>query len=708
MLKRTLIIGASLLLAAHIATAGYLDDIGLTELRARDASLDGSGVTVAQVEASTTAGDWQTDPANMGLSSGIFAYFYTDSDDTDEINTEYPDGAEFSLSLESSHANNVGLNFFGATTGVAPKVEAIQIFSAGYFFYDGKTNDLGTVVTSTSIIYNSTSTGAKIINQSYVYTDGAPDYTPTEYSSNDELFDDYAATHDVLFINGVGNTTGAPPSPATMYNGIAVGLISGSSSIGPTDNGRIKPDIAAPSNLTSYATPYVAGCATLLVQAGNRGDAGTVTSSTDIRTLKALLLNGATKTTGWTQIDDEPLDRNHGAGALNINRSHLQLAAGQYSEIENNTVTDSGADHLPPSNSSNTASNTGWNLSTLTNTSTRSGFTRTYYDSTDHYYFNCDATEASTFNLNATLVWNRNENRSAINNLDLFLYQEDGTLVASSISSVDNVEHLYELDLAPGRYVLSVYKPESGRDSTSETYALAFNFEAGAPVAADSASAVTQSSSTILLGWNDNAGNETGYRIERSTSGGTYSTLTTLEADTQSYLDASCDAGTTYDYQIIAYNDDGDATAAEASATSYTIQEDWRLLYFSTTADTGDAADDADPELDGLINILEFATGSDPETASSPPIDISELVDNRQFSFTWRNNSTLNFSLCYSEDLSTGFNYYSSSSIDGDWGSKLEFIHSVPIDSELDTLTYGIKDTVSSDKVFIRLQINAP
>jgi len=708
MLTSKNIISVSLALIVHTATAGNLDDIGFTDLKTRDASLDGSGVTVAQVEA---ASNWQTDPADMGLSSSIFSYFTTDLDDTDEINTEYPDGFEFSQSLESGHANNVGLNFFGTSAGVAPGVEAIQVFSASYFFYDGKTNDSETLVTSTSIIYNSTATGAKVINQSYVYTDGAPNYTPTEYSNNDQFFDNYAAEHDVLFINGVGNTTGAPPSPATMYNGIAVGLISGSSSIGPTDNGRIKPDIAAPSNLTSYATPYVSGCATLLVQAGNREDAGagTASSSTDIRTLKALLLNGATKTTGWTQIDDEPLDRKHGAGALNINRSHLQLSAGQYGETEDDTATDSGAAPLPPSNANNTASNTGWNLSTLTNTSSGHWRNPTYYDSTDHYYFNCDATEASTFNLTATLVWNRNQGRSNINNLDLFLYKiGDDQPVASSISTVDNVEHLYELDLAPGHYVLSVYKPESGRDSTSETYALVFNFEAGIPVAADNANTSPQSSSSIQLDWDDNAGNETGYCIKRRISGGSFSSLTTLGADSESYTDSTCAAGSTYDYQIIAYNDHGDAPAAETSASTYTTQEAWRLLYFNVTTGTDDAADDADPELDGLVNILEFATGSDPETASSHPINHTALIGSRQFSFTWRSNSALDFSIGYSEDLSTGFTYYTSSTINTDLSPHLELIDSVSIDDDLDTLTYGVKDTVSSDKVFLQLQINAP
>ncbi|MDZ4401671.1 M6 family metalloprotease domain-containing protein [Prosthecobacter sp.] len=43
----------------------------------------------------------------------------------------------------------------------------------------------------------------------------------------------------------------------------------------------------------------------------------------------------------------------------------------------------------------------------------------------------------------------------------------------------------------------------------------------------------------------------------------------------------------------------------------------WRQQHFLTTANTGDAADDADPDHDGKSNLLEFATGAGPNTASS-------------------------------------------------------------------------------------------
>ena len=43
-----------------------------------------------------------------------------------------------------------------------------------------------------------------------------------------------------------------------------------------------------------------------------------------------------------------------------------------------------------------------------------------------------------------------------------------------------------------------------------------------------------------------------------------------------------------------------------------TAQQDWRQAYFGTTANSGPAADTADPDFDGYNNFLDYATGSSP------------------------------------------------------------------------------------------------
>ena len=75
--------------------------------------------------------------------------------------------------------------------------------------------------------------------------------------------------------------------------------------IGPTSDGRSKPDIVSPgSGATSFSTPFVSGSAAVLMQAALRGDGGADTNSAnDNRTIKALLLNGAVKPADWTNTE---------------------------------------------------------------------------------------------------------------------------------------------------------------------------------------------------------------------------------------------------------------------------------------------------------------------------------------------------------------------------------------------------------------------
>jgi hypothetical protein len=48
-----------------------------------------------------------------------------------------------------------------------------------------------------------------------------------------------------------------------------------------------------------------------------------------------------------------------------------------------------------------------------------------------------------------------------------------------------------------------------------------------------------------------------------------------------------------------------------------TPQELWRLSYFNSTANTGDAADHADPNQNGIPNLIEYALGGHPVNGST-------------------------------------------------------------------------------------------
>jgi hypothetical protein len=237
------------------------------------------------------------------------------------------------------------------------------------------------------------------------------------------------------------------------------------------DNGRAKPDITAPLSPTSFSTPLVSGAAAILLEAGLRGDGGTTNtnSATDMRMVKALLLNGAIKPAPWSNPSPSPLDPLYGAGILDVFESYHQLAGGKHGYIATSSVTLNGA-HPPTAATGNVSSLVGWDFNAITNATTN--------DFINHYCFSVtNSTRSSPFTATITLVWNRQNTQATINNLDLFLYNMNGgTLVASSVSQVDNVEHIYIPQLPAGRYDLEVLKHGGAITTASETYALAFEF----------------------------------------------------------------------------------------------------------------------------------------------------------------------------------------------------------------------------------------
>jgi hypothetical protein len=120
-----------------------------------------------------------------------------------------------SLGSESWHGNEVAKAFFGLTSGVAPGVGHVDNYDANYFY--------------NSLVSGGTAVPAKVVNQSFVFA--------TEMPGMDADYDDYVAQHGTMFFNGAGNG-GAVNSPGTAHNVIAVGAYGGSSSTGPTLDGR--------------------------------------------------------------------------------------------------------------------------------------------------------------------------------------------------------------------------------------------------------------------------------------------------------------------------------------------------------------------------------------------------------------------------------------------------------------------------------------
>lgn len=451
-------IALALIVAALVCTAAraqFLDQIGVTTLRAVTTNLDGSGVRVAQPEANTDGNTnnpsaFEVNPAAANFPAGRFTY-------TSDAGTAgaFPNSA----GNESGHADGVAQNFYGISGGVATNVAHVDNYDADYFY--------GNIIAAVF----PPGISSAVVNQSFTFGT----LTTNDQKSVDSQYDDYAAQYQTLFISAVDNG-GNVHAPGTSYNCIGVAAYGGGSSTGPTlDNGRAKPDITAPADVTSFSTPQVAGAAAVLMQAGLRGDGGSSTNSAaDIRTVKALLLNGAIKPTDWTNHFPSPLDARYGAGVLNVFNSYKQLTGGKHGYIASATVAAGGA-HPPNGATGTVGVLSGWDFNTNTSSSLPSP-----QDGVRHYYF--DVTNASgdaVFTATATLVWNRQQNQAGINNLDLFLYAAaSSNLVMCSTSLVDNVEHVFVPRLPQGRYDLQVLMNASGIKplDNQEPYALAWEF----------------------------------------------------------------------------------------------------------------------------------------------------------------------------------------------------------------------------------------
>ncbi len=434
--------GMALLVFTSLASLRAIDSetIGLTALRRERPTITGAGIPVAQPEGQEGPNAWEV-PQFVNFS---VAFTWTSDLGT---STNYTN----TVGTFSAHAFNVGLNFygvFGDEVGVAPGIPIVDNYDAGYYI--------------NAIIISNQPTRAQVINQSFIIN-SVPSTTI------DPLYDNYAVMYNVLFVSGMNNIPDQPYAPGTAYNGLGVGFFrpDALSSVGPTSDGRCKPDLVAPHFCcTSFATPQVAGGAALLLQAGTANDGGSNTASiaTNSAVVKALLINGAVKTTNWTNGVTRPLDARYGSGVLNVYHSDRQLRGGRRPAIATNSVT-MGAAHPPTAHTNNVASLRGWDYSSLQSPATKDGVA--------HYYFNLP-TNDGPHSVTATLVWKKATGPLA--NLDLFLYDtRSNTLVLASTSSVDNVEHLFIPKLAAGRYDLQVLK-HSTIPPGAENYALAFDF----------------------------------------------------------------------------------------------------------------------------------------------------------------------------------------------------------------------------------------
>jgi hypothetical protein len=433
------------------ASAAYKADIGFTQLQAELGSSTPTGdeVVVSQVEAGSVSG-------------GVTYYlpFIPGSTASEFQNkTIIPTLTPYGV---SGHATTVGTYFFGNITSIAPGITSIYGYDAGNWLGSGFLDTYGGQPLISS---------ARVANHSWIGYFSLSENGPIDPPPNVDALKrvDWVIHRDeYIQVVGMNNGSGSATIPllGSSFNAIAVGLSTGNSQHGsydlgitPYTGGRTRPDLVAPADATSYATPMVSAAAALLVEVGHKNPAlstdplvqsttnrngNTIYNAERSEVVKAALMAGASRSaiSGYAKNTDNGLNSVYGAGQLNIYHSYHLIAAGEQNSLQDaqgtkGTIGRYGFDYDPYfgglSNSNRTAS----------------------------YYFKA----LNAGEITASLVWNLNVNDVTLDatlyNLGLYLYDvttdPNGVLLLQSIGLLDNTENLWWTALAADHnYLLRV------------------------------------------------------------------------------------------------------------------------------------------------------------------------------------------------------------------------------------------------------------
>ncbi|MGC4006494.1 MAG: autotransporter-associated beta strand repeat-containing protein [Pirellulales bacterium] len=459
----------------QLAVAQVQTDIGYSALKSQQGGIlpTGAGIAVIQVEAYAGGTSYAPDA--------------TATDFTGKTITTHS-----GVSPASGHATIVGQQFYGNTTSMTPGITTIDSYYAGQWAGSGY------LKYASSLDPISSPSGARITNHSWVGTGNTTNETYQILLRTDWLVEQ----DDHLQIVGTNNNySGNPPLLTSGRNVISVGLSNqsngyDSSPIGTTiySNIQTRPDIVAPDQYTSFATPLVSSAAALLM-AGSQANAAwstaagssvpftytarsglTIRAAETSEVMRAALMAGADRwyvdTTGPALIDyridalnqtTNGLDRRVGAGQLNVRNSWNILAGGLQHSRENGNTLDLKA----------TGFDYRYDAPLIAET-----------DAKGTYEF-VGAFTGQEFS--ATLAWNAKVNMTlvkagaydaagSVDNLDLRLYDITGggnTLIASSTSTFENTENIFTQLTAGRRYRLEVANAVGTAFTTD--YGLAWN-----------------------------------------------------------------------------------------------------------------------------------------------------------------------------------------------------------------------------------------
>lgn len=477
------------LVAIAIAASAPADEVGILALRARlgAAAPTGANVSVGHVEAQESVGNFGPNRSLAEFAGKAF---------TDMSGS----------SGSSGHATFVGQNMYGSATSIAPGIPRVWVYEAASFAQGASLNTgsgLGPLNPPGG------TSPVRIFNHSWIGSFGSAALDNEVLRRADLAMN----RDDTLFVCGENNGAGSAMQPlmSVSYNGIAVGLVSGGHSAGdvPAGNdgsGRMKPELVAPGQFTSFSTPVVSAAAALMYETAATAPYSTNANRRKGVTVKSALLCGAAHAAAWQNgspatgpsrgITSRPLDRVFGAGTVNVDRAHRIITATE--SLGSGTAASAASGVAQPL--------AGWDHETYGVGTQR------------HYRINvpsaCDASFLVTWNRVPNTAWT-SPTAPPVMNLRLELRKVIGGTVTSitgdagigvfaggnvvSTSAVDNVEHLYVRGLQPGSYVLTVAREDSLVTTAGAT--VAWLVDAAAPLAdLDGNGTVDGADLGILLG----------------------------------------------------------------------------------------------------------------------------------------------------------------------------------------------------------------
>jgi hypothetical protein len=180
------------------------------------------------------------------------------------------------------------------------------------------------------------------------------------------------------------------------------------------------------------------------------------------------------------------------------------------------------------------------------------------------------------------------------------------------------------------------------------------------PAAPTGFSATAAATNRIELVWSDNAADETGYVVDRSVDSNNWTGVTLAAANATNFSHSGLASNTLYYYRVAASNAAGLSAYASASARTWTVVQVWQHEYFTPVQLTNTlvSGDNADPDLDGLLNWQERIAGTDPTNATSSlafGTPTNSPVVAGQFVVSWQSVGGKRYSLLAATNLLTGF-----------------------------------------------------